>query len=295
MGARRFQTLIGGLSFTECPRWHEGRLYFSDFYTHRVLAVRPGREAETVAVVEQQPAGLGFLPDGRMLIASMKDRRVLRREEDGTLAVHADLSALAPWHVNDMLVDPNGRAWVGNFGFDLHGGAPACPTVLICVEPDGTAHIGAEGLGFPNGMAWTPDGCTLIVAESTMNRLSAFPVRGGRLGARRTWAAFGAEPTTSEVGAMLATVEVVPDGICLDSEGAVWVTDPIHSRLLRVAEGGEILEDVKLDGASPFACALGGEDGRTLFVCTARTFNEAECSVTRDAGVLMTRVEVAGA
>ena len=169
-----FTTLITGLSFTECPRWRDGRLYVSDFYTHRVLAVAMDGTAETVAHVPQQPSGFGFLPDGRMLIVSMRDRKVLRREIDGSLVEHADLSGLAPWHVNDMLVDHNGRAWVGNFGFDLEGGVPTRTTVLICVEPDGTAQVAADGLGFPNGMVLTPDGGTLIVGESTMNWLSAF-------------------------------------------------------------------------------------------------------------------------
>jgi len=167
-------------------------------YAHRVVAVGMNGAAETVAQVPGQPSGLGFLPDGRMLIASMMDRRILRREHDGRLAVHADLSGLANWHVNDMLVDGDGRAWVGNFGFDLHGGAEACLIVLICVEPDGQTLIVAEGLGFPNGMALTPDGQTLIVAESTMNRLSAFTVVQGRLGERRTWAAFGNKPGDDE-------------------------------------------------------------------------------------------------
>src|SRR5208283_3390726 len=133
-----FTTLIGGLSFTESPRWRDGRLYVSDFYTHRVLAVSMDGTAETLAHVARQPSGLGFLPDGRMLIVSMRDRRILRREFGGSLVEHADLSALAPWYLNDMLVNHDGQAWVGNFGFDLMGGAPACATVLIRVEPDGT-------------------------------------------------------------------------------------------------------------------------------------------------------------
>ncbi|MGD1096336.1 MAG: SMP-30/gluconolactonase/LRE family protein, partial [Bryobacteraceae bacterium] len=143
-----FTTLISGLSFTECPRWRDGRLYISDFYTHRVLAVAIDGTAETLAHVPQQPSGIGFLPDGRMLIVSMRDRKVLRREANGSLVTHADLYGLAPWHLNDMLVDHDGRAWVGNFGFDLMGGAPRCTTVLICVEPDGTAKVVATGLGF---------------------------------------------------------------------------------------------------------------------------------------------------
>jgi len=287
-----FTTLIGGLSFTECPRWYDGRLYVSDFYTHRVLAVAMDATTETLAYVPQQPSGLGFLADGRMLIVSMRDRKVLRREADGSLVEHADLSGLAPWHLNDMLVHHGGRAWVGNFGFDLMGGAQARTTVLIAVEPDGTAQVVADGLGFPNGMVLTPDGGTLIVAESTMNRLSAFHVTSGSLGERRTWAAFGDPPTSTDAGEVLKQVAVAPDGICLDAEGAVWVADAAHSRLLRVAEGGRIIEERKTDGVGVFACMLGGDDGRTLFASVAPTFHEAEASANHHASILMTKVEV---
>jgi sugar lactone lactonase YvrE len=287
-----FTILISGLSFTECPRWRDRRLYVSDFYTHRVLAVALDGTAETLAHVPQQPAGLGFLPDGRMLIVSMRDRKVLRREVDGSLVEHADLSGLARWHLNDMLVNRDGRAWVGNFGFDLMGGAPALTTVLICVEPDGTANVVADQLGFPNGMVLTPDGRTLIVAESTMNRLSAFTVALGSLSERRTWAAFGDLPASTNAGEMFGQVAAVPDGICLDAEGAVWVADAAHSRLIRVAEGGHILEERKTDGVGVFACMLGGDDGRTLFASVAPTFHEAEASANHHAAILMTTVEV---
>jgi sugar lactone lactonase YvrE len=287
-----FTTLIGGLSFTESPRWRDGRLYVSDFYTHRVLAVSMDGTAETLAHVARQPSGLGFLPDGRMLIVSMRDRRILRREFGGSLVEHADLSALAPWYLNDMLVNHDGQAWVGNFGFDLMGGAPACATVLIRVEPDGTARVVADELGFPNGMALTPDGRTLIVAESTMNRLSAFNVVSGSLGERWTWAAFGNPPASTDVGELLAQVDVAPDGICLDSEGAVWVADAAHSRLIRVAAGGRILDERRTNRAGVFACMLGGDDGRTLFASAAPTFHEAEASANHRASILMTKVEV---
>jgi len=287
-----FTTLISGLSFTECPRWRDERLYISDFYTHRVLAVAMDGTFEILAYVPQQPSGLGFLPDGRMLIVSMRDRKVLRREADGSLVVHADLSSLAPWHLNDMLVDRDGLAWVGNFGFDLMGGAPARTTVLICVRPDGTAKVAAEGLGFPNGMALTPDGRTLIVAESTRNQLTAFHVASGSLNERRTWAAMGNPPASTGASEMRGQVAVVPDGICLDAEGAVWVADAAHGRLVRVAEGGSILQELKIEGAGVFACMLGGDDGRTLFACAAPTFQAAEASANHRASILMTRVAV---
>jgi len=285
-----FTTLIGGLAFPECPRWRDGRLYFSDQHAHRVLAVGLDGATETIAQVPGRPSGLGFLPDGSLLIVSMLDRRILRRAMDGSLTEHADLSALVPWHSNDMLVDGEGRAWVGNFGFDLMSGAPARTTVLISVDPDGTVQVAAESLGFPNGMVLTPDGQTLIVAESMMNRLSAFDVRSGSLGERRTWAAFGDTPTSTNVCEILAAVDVAPDGICMDAEGAVWVADAAHGRLLRMAKGGHILEELDTRAAGAFACMLGGDDGRTLFDCVAPTFDEAEASRNHRASILMTKV-----
>jgi sugar lactone lactonase YvrE len=294
-----FTTLVSGLSFTECPRWHEGRLYFSDYFNHRVLAITPEGTMEVVAHVPRRPAGLGFLPDGTLLIAAMTERRVLRLAQRGELIEYADLSALAPGYINDMLVDHEGRAWVGNFGFDLYGGEPARTTALICIEPDGRPRIAADGLGFPNGMVITPDG-TFIVAETMMNRLSAFTLRGGELGNRRTWAAFGPEPTASDVGSLLSQADVVPDGICLDAEGAVWVADITHARMLRVAEGGVILRELKLpreddEQLLPFGCMLGGEDGRTLFVCAAPSYDEVECAAHHRACVLSARVDGARA
>ncbi len=222
----------------------------------------------------------------------MRDRKLLRRDADGTLVEHADLSALAPWHLNDMLVDGDGRAWVGNFGFDLMSGAPATTTVLIQVEADGAASVAADGLGFPNGMVLTPDGSTLIVAESMMNRLSAFDVDGGKLGERRTWASFGDAPTTTDVAEALGQVAVAPDGICLDADGAVWVADVSHARLIRVVEGGEILDERTNDGVGLFACMLGGDDGRTLFACAAPSFHEDEAAANHRASIVYTRVDV---
>lgn len=291
----KFETLVSGQAFTECPRWHDGRLYFSDFYTQRVLAVALDGTVERIAEVPGRPSGLGFLPDGRMLIASMLDRKIMRREPDSSLVEHADLSSLAPWHLNDMLVDHQGRAWVGNFGFDLMGDAKVTTTNLICVEPDGCAKVAAVGLGFPNGMALTPDGTTLIVAETMMNRLSAFDVASGVLGERWTWAAFGDPPTSDGIAELFSQVDVAPDGICLDAEGAIWVADANNGRLIRVAKGGEILEELKTDGLGVFACMLGGESGRTLFACVAPTFNEAEASANHRAAIWMTNVDVPGA
>jgi sugar lactone lactonase YvrE len=289
---RKFKTLIGGLSFTECPRWHDGRLYFSDFYTRRVFAVALDGTKEIIAEVPGQPSGLGFLPDGRMLIVSMRDRKIMLRELDASLVEYANLSDLAPWYLNDMLVDSEGRAWVGNFGFDLMGGARVATTNLICVDTDGSAKVATGGLGFPNGMVLTPNGKTLIVAETTMNRLSAFDVASGVLGRQRTWAAFGDAPISTNFAELFSQVNVAPDGICLDAEGAVWVADAKNSRCIRVTEGGAILEEFKTDGLGAFACMLGGADGRTLFVCVAPTFHEAEASANHRAAIWMTHVDI---
>jgi sugar lactone lactonase YvrE len=285
-------TLVDGLSFTECPRWRDGRLFVSDRYTRRVLAVSTDGTVETYARTAGLPAGLGFLPDGRLLIASMRDRKVLRREDDGSIVEHADLSALAPGLLNDMLVDRAGLAWVGNFGFDLFGGAPACPAALISVAPDGAAAIAADNLAFPNGAALTPDGRTLIIAETMADRLSAFTVSDGVLTERREWAAFGDPPATTDVEQILREAKVVPDGICLDAEGAVWVADVLNQRLIRVAEGGAILDIVMTHGLCAFACMLGGNDGRTLFACVAPTFDETAAAAHHRSSILMARVAV---
>jgi sugar lactone lactonase YvrE len=286
-----FTTLVDGLSFTECPRWRDGRLYVSDRYTHRVLAVSIDGTVETYAETDL-PAGLGFLPDGRLLIISMRDSKVLRREHDGSIVEHADLTALAPGLLNDMLVDHDGRAWVGNFGFDLFGGAPACSTVLISVAPDGMASVAADGLYFPNGTVLTSDGRTLIIAETMANRLSAFTVSDGLLIERRTWAGFGDPPVSTDVAEIIRDADVVPDGICLDAEGAVWVADVVKQRLIRVAQGGAILDELQTNGLCAFACMLGGDDGRTLFACAAPTFDEAEAAAHHRSSILMTRVAV---
>jgi sugar lactone lactonase YvrE len=296
-----FTTLVGGLSFPESPRWRDGRLYFSDFHTHRVLAVDPEKpsKVETIATLAGQPCGIGWLPDGRMLVTSKHERLVMRMETDGSLVVHCDLTELAPASVNDMLVDRSGHAWVGNYGFDLDGGEALKKTGVIGVWTDGAGVVQTRmvtgGLGFPNGMVMTPDGRTMIVAETFQNRLTAFDVDGGCLSNRRTWAAFGAEPKTTNAEEIFTSAEVVPDGICLDAEGAVWVADVMHARVIRVVEGGEILEEIGTGGRKAFACMLGGADGKTLFACVAASFVDAEAAAEHRGEVLMTRVSVPGA
>jgi len=280
-----------GFSFLECPRWRDGRLWLSDFYTRRVLTVDESGQVETVVEVPEQPSGLGWLPDGRLLVVSMRDRRVLRLEPDGALVEHADLSGLTAGHLNDMLVDDAGRAYVGNFGFDLMSGAPLRTANLVRIDPDGTAQVAADGLAFPNGMALVDGGATLVVAESFGNRLGGYTVgAGGELLERRDWATFGPYPTGDDLGEVLPTLSVVPDGICAAPDDTIWVTDADHHRAVQVAEGGRIVAEVSSGELQVYACALGGADGRTLFLCAAPSFAEHERRDTRDAMLLAATV-----
>lgn len=270
------ETVADGLAFAEGPRWHNGKLYFSDFYRHVVNAVGPGGELEVIAEVPQQSSGLGWLPDGRLLIVSMLDRKLLRQEPNGSLVEHADLSSVATWHCNDMVVDAVGRAYVGNFGFDLHSGAEPRAADLARVDPDGTVSVAARGLEFPNGTVITPDGKTLVIGETVAMRLTAFDIDGaGNLANRRIWADIKPH---------------FPDGICLDAEGAIWVADPRGNCVVRVKEGGEITDTIDT-GRGAFACMLGGEDGRTLFVCTAPSSGD-DAESSRDGRIESVRVDV---
>ena len=201
--------VLDGYTYFECPRWHDGRVWVSDFYTFEVLSALPdGSDVRVEATVPQQPSGLGWLPDGRLLVVSMRDHTILRREEDGTLVVHADLSAHVSAHLNDMLVDAHGRAYVGNFGFDLmNQGTPATASV-IRVDPDGSSTVVATDLWFPNGMALTPDG-ELLVDETLANRISVFSVdESGDLGERRDWATFGDVPDTTDMASVLSLIHI---------------------------------------------------------------------------------------
>jgi sugar lactone lactonase YvrE len=275
-----FKVLLDGLMFTEGPRWHDGKLYFSDMHAHKVMAVDLDGKAQTVADVPAWPSGLGWLPDGRLLIVSMTDRKVLRQDADG-LKTHADISKLASFHCNDMVTDTKGRCYVGNFGYDLLTDAPQKPAELVLVNPDGSARVAATGLEFPNGTVVTPDGKTLVVGESMAHRMTAFDVQSdGSLSNRRVWAEL-------EEG-------TVPDGIALDAEGAIWVASPMTHELLRVREGGAVAEKLKFE-TMPVACALGGPGRRTLFMLTSDSINPDECRTQKASRIWTKEVAVAGA
>jgi sugar lactone lactonase YvrE len=243
------RVLMEGIGLGESPRWHEGRLWFSDWVAHQVIALSPDGEREVMAEVDAFPFSIDWLPDGPMLVTA--GRELLRMEADGSLVTHVDLSDLSDYGWNEIVVDGRGSAYINNVGFDLMVGEEPKPGLIAVVTPEGEARPVADGLQFPNGMAVTPDNSTLIVAESYEGRLTAFDIDdGGGLSNRRVWADQG------EGG----------DGICIDAEGAVW--NPKFQSCVRVAEGGEILEMIELDRFC-FACMLGGEDGRTLFLNVA--------------------------
>jgi sugar lactone lactonase YvrE len=245
--------VVDGLGFPEGPRWRDGRLWFSDM-AGRVVVVEPDGSTRTVVedIPGGPPSGLGWLPDGRLLMVATEGRSLLALEPDGTLSTHADLSGVASFGCNDMVVDAQGRAYVGCC--DIAGIPQPSPSAVIVVHPDGRAEVGDAEMRFPNGSVITPDGTTLIVAETFGQCLTAFSIDAdGTIGDKREWAA---------VPGML------PDGICLDQEGCVWFADATGNACVRVAEGGEVRDRIDTDQGA-FACTLGGDDGRTLFAMTS--------------------------
>jgi sugar lactone lactonase YvrE len=294
MGDRELQTLLEGGAFFEGPRWHAGRWWVSDFYRHRVLTVDSGGRTEEVMEVPAQPSGLGWMPDGSLLVVSMRDHRLLRRTPDGEVSVHADLTEHCGGHLNELVVDDRGRAYAGNFGFDLMGGGDPALAVLVRVDPDGTVTVAADDLMFPNGSMITPDGRTLIVAETAGARFAAFTIADdGALTDRRIW---GQVAPTPEVGTLVETMSQLrfaPDGCTLDAEGHIWAADAIGARCARVAPGGEIVDEIRApEGLGIFACQLGGDDGRTLLLCAAPDFVEDARSRAREALLQTATVDV---
>jgi sugar lactone lactonase YvrE len=243
------RVLLEGIAFPESPRWHDGRLWFSDWVAHQVIALDPDGGHEVITEVDAFPFSIDWLPDGPMLVTA--GQKLLRMEPDRSLVTHADLGELWEHGLNEIVVDGRGNAFVNGPGFDLMRGGEFAPGVVALLRPDGSSEIGAEEVAFPNGMTIVPDGSTLIVADSYGNELIAFDVAdSGTLSNRRTWADLG---------------EGVPDGLCTDAEGAVWYADVPNRRCVRVAEGGEVLQTVEHDRGC-FACMLGGADGNTLFI-----------------------------
>ena len=290
--SRTVTALAEGIYFGEGPRWHQDRLWFSDFYAHRVYSLGLDGDLTTELELEGQPSGLGWLPDGSLLVVRMELRQVWRRWPDGRFEQHADLADYSAFLCNDMVVDAQGRAYVGNFGFDLDTemrarGAESViadhpQTCLALVQADGSVSDAAPGerFSFPNGMVITPDGGTLIVAETFAGRLTALDIgTDGQLSNRRAWA-----PTWPRV----------PDGICLDASGAVWIANPLASECALIAPGGEVLEVIETAGLNCYACMLGGPHGRHLFMLVAPG-SSAGAAKAPLGKVLVAEVDVGGA
>lgn len=290
---RQPEPVADGFSFLEGPRWHDGRLYVSDFGSRRVLAFDESGAHETVCEVPGQPSGLGVASDGSLLVVSMLDRRLLRRR-DGELEEIADLSQLAPGPCNDMILDDNGCAYVGNFGAPDPDDPDRVPTTcLVRVDPDGGSRIAATDLVFPNGAVIPPGGRTLLIAETFASRISAFDVApDGALSNRRTWARFG-DPGETVVAAVESGLPL-PDGMAHDAEGALWIGHAAGRGALRVLEGGTICDAVDTGDLAVYAVALGGADRRTLFMCAAPPLLQSDPENERRAVLLRCRVDVPG-
>ena len=281
MSWAEWQTIATGLAFPEAPRWRDDRLYVSEIFGGRVVAIdERGAVDVVVELPGRRPSGLGWRRDGSMLVVSMQERQVLRSVDGGALEEVADLSALVDGDTNDMLVDGRGNAYVGSFGYDYAAGEERRAAVLVLVDALGNASVVADDVWFPNGMAITADGRTLLLAETPAERITAFTIGDdGLLSDRHVFAALdGARP----------------DGIALDAEGAVWVASPGTGELLRVAEGGAVLAGGPAPHGMAQACALGGPDGRTLFACCSPSHDPAEAAEGRSL-ITATRVEIPGA
>lgn len=274
------RTIASGFAYPEGPRWHEGQLWFADQHDETVhILAADGTRVDSFHV-QGGPSGMGWLPDGDLLVVSMEEHKLFRRGKNG-LSLHCDLNHIHRHLTNEMVVDSKGRAYVGNIGFNFEAGDSVTPTMLVMVDTDGTSRIVADELVCPNGTVITPNGRTLIIAESLAPRLTAFDIApDGSLSNRRVFADMPGH---------------VPDGICLDAEGCIWAASPFTNSVVRVREGGEIVETVTIEGAGAFACMLGGEDGRDLYVCVANPSMRPETVEKRGGRIDVARVTVPAA
>lgn len=297
------EVIATGFHFLEGPRWRNGQLYFSDFYGGEAFALEPSGEVRSLCKLPKWVSGLGFAPNGDLLIVGVVEQKVYRCSGNGRVTEYADLSGIASHHCNDMFVDESGRAYVSHFGYDMpSSGLMAdqksnnriAPTRIFTVSPDGEVGVAADGLVFPNGMARTPDGKMLIVAETFGARLSAFDITGeGALSNHRIWADFGNRDFAFVPEALTAKV-VLPDGITVDSEGAVWAADAGGGGAVRVTADGTITDRITLPGLTAYAVALGGDDMKTLYLCAAPALFTDNPLIEKRSVLFSTRVETAG-
>jgi len=281
-----------GFTFLESPRWRDGRLFASDFYSGRVLSFREDGAVEEICRLQGQPSGLGVTSDGSLLIVSMLDRKLMRF--DGVrLEVYADLGGLTGYPCNDMILTPEGTAIVGHFGYAPTPDSPIETGGLFTVDQTGTVRESVEGLFFPNGMSFAGD--ILLVAETFASRISAFDIGAeGRLSPRPPWATFSKRAPTT-IGDALRMGEILPDGMTVDVEGAAWIADAGGRGALRVAAGGEILDRIETPGFTVYAIALGGSDGRTAFLCAAPPLFTHDPTRERKSVLMTCRVDIPGA
>lgn len=273
----QLETLADGFVFPEGPRWHQGKLWLSDMWDYGVYRLSLDGTRERIAEVPQRPSGLGFMPDGTPLVVSMVDRRVLKIVNGATVEF-ADISKVATSDANDLTVAPDGRIYVSNFGYDIFKGAKPCLADIALIEPNGTVRVAAAGVDFPNGMLAVDGGRRLVVAETWTNRLSIYDrAEDGTLHNRRIYAELGTR---------------TPDGICDDRDGGIWVSSFLTDEFIRVAPGGEITARINCAGRRAVACALGGEDGRTLFCLTFDGHIDDIVARKRGGAVETTRVDV---
>ncbi len=273
-----WELVLEGIDFGEGPRWHEGRLWFCDFYQHTISTVGSDGARNIEHADVGRPSGLGWLPDGRMLFVEMETRSVMRIETDGSIVVHADLSTIATGHCNDMVVDTGGNAYVGNFGFDMEADAEFAMASLALIRPDGSVEVAATDLMFPNGSVIVDDGSTLIVGESFGGKFVAFDIGSdATLSNRRIWA---------EVEGM------APDGCTIDADGGIWFSDALGQQVIRVVEGGEVTHRLPTEDHT-FACMLGGDDGNRLFALTCADSHPSKAAGTATGKLLVTTVDVA--
>ncbi len=276
-GVVETEIVLTGLAFGEGPRWRGRHLWFSDFYRHGIYKLNESGDEELVLKVPTQPSGLGWLPSGDLLFVSMLDKSLKRMNSEGQVALHADLSDIANGPCNDMVVGQDGTAYVGNFGFEE--GQEFNQATLAIVGADGNVSEGPNGLDFPNGTVLSPNGDQLILAESYGSRLLSFEVHAdGSLSGRRVFADLGSR---------------VPDGICLDAEGGVWVGDPVNHSVFRVVDGGQITDHIDLE-LNCYACTLGGQDLKTLYLVTAPTSGRGGAAERREGRIERVRVEIPG-
>lgn len=288
MGDVAHRIVLDGLWFGEGPRWQNQRLWFSDMHGHRVISTDLEGDLRTEAeMIDDEPSGLGWLPDGSLLIVAMETQQLRTITSDGVMAVHADLSSVARGSLNDMIVASDGTAYVGDMGHRIQEGGERRPGQTIAVRADGSWFVAADALESPNGHILTPDECTLLIAESAASRITAFDrADDGTLSNRRIYASL--QPSSE--GPPFAP----PDGICLDAEGAVWIADPIGARVFRALPGGETTHEYRIDGLIPVACVLGGVDRRTLLICAAADWRRDEVRKSPSGIIAAIDVEIPG-